>query len=204
MTDQHAAPEGDAQVTPGAEPQGEPDLEALLAEGTAHEEAERAAPTAPVEPVAPDPTLAEKLDFVVGYVQQNIQKDQKAEVSTALDGLVDTLKADEDVPIRDDGMLRKLIRGHAAENPNFDKAYETRATNPRAWQVAQDQMIKDLGGGLKGQPDPQLTNDREAARAAVRTTSTAAPVADITPEDIRGMSDREAIAYSDKLAKLNR
>ena len=169
---EQTALEADAQVTPEIEAPGEPDLESLLSEGR-QAQAEQAQSTKPVEKVDID---KEKLDAVYKYVETQTHKEAQSETDVALKGLVTAIKGENDVSLSDDALSQQFL-GYASQNPLFGQAFDQRHTNPKAWDVAQKEAVKSVGAALKGGPS-QSTNDKEAAMAAVRNTSGAAPVTD--------------------------
>tara|TARA_Y100000310_G_scaffold343439_1_gene451078 strand:+ start:8118 stop:8732 length:615 start_codon:yes stop_codon:yes gene_type:complete len=192
------APEANAPDNPGAEAQGEPDLEALLNEGS---EALKEEQVATPEPVTPSPSgMTDDERAALNFVAQ---AEAKRQVSTELGELVTTLQADESVPAMSDANMSRMIRGYAAENPLFDKAFNSRQTNPNAWKVAKEQCRKQLAADLGGEPDQQVTSDLEAARAAVRTNSSAAPEPDFNPAALSGMNSADIAALAKKQAKEN-
>jgi len=137
------------------------------------------------EPKEVEDTPDPRLDMVESLVARQEQQDLEATV-TQVKGLDENLK---DIP---DRIVKNLLRAEAADDPRIQKAYNARFQNPEKWQTVQKTLAKTLGEQLQ-RPDSRVTSDTEAARAAVKGSSTTQPDESlkIDVENLGSMSDRE-------------
>jgi len=164
----------------------EPSLDELLKEYEQGTEAKPEQKEAEPDKKAPDhPQMSEVLDFVREAQAERTQSDISKAVQTAKDG-------NEALSVLGDTVVRRYLEFEAAEDPRVKNAWMARKSNPEGW----NRVLKGLGDKLakeiQAQPDPQLTNDREAAHASVRGSSTQAPPEEkVTNEHLNEMSDAE-------------
>lgn len=124
--------------------------------------------------------------------EERIREKTDADVSEA----VKTVKGDLEI---DDGLVKELLYGKASTDPRFLKAFQMRRENPDAWGRVQKAFNTELVSKLSPKTDQNLTDDRAAVEAAVRSHSTGSP--DETPPDFNSMSDAEFNAWQRKNIK---
>jgi len=181
----------EAEVVATPAPEAEKSLDELLGE---FEEPTPPTPT----PEKPD-AMNEVIDFVRDLKSEREQKGVETGISTAVQ---DMMK--EDVLSKlDPDVVEGYLHVSAFKNASFRKAFETRDTNPAAWNKAVSNASKELSKKMN-QPDDQITGDMAAATAAVRGISTTAPEPDsmkLSPMELNDMSEAEFMAYKQKLAR---
>lgn len=154
---------------------------------------------------SPIPTeLLPVIRFAEGQMVEKVKAEIDKEVETAVSSITsqDEFK---DVPKR---LARGFLEAWALENPEFKTAYEQRKANPRGWQsalaAAGQGFAEDMKGiGSKG---GNLRSDVEAAKAAVRGTSSTQPPPpkQKSAAELRQMSDGEFRRYKATLAARGR
>ncbi len=184
--DSDASPQAEAEDNSGAVDAQEDDLDTLLSEVTPGE----------FEPEK-EQTQDDEVKELASYVKEQRDKQSRDGVKAALDSAVskmgDYSPALKALP---ETFLLGLLHVEGAGDKRFNVAFAERESNPGRWNriiiaaaKKADQLLVDL-------PDPQLTADRAAATASIRGVSTTTPTTDITPQDIRKMSDAEIDAYN--------
>jgi len=171
----------------GAAGSGDADFDAL-AEGFDQATQTKAQPT-------------RKSDPVREWASQQMQREQKAKVDTALKESVAFLREDDRLKKQSERMLRGFLYDFAVENQEFERAFRNRDSDPIAWRRALTEAQKAAAAESEG-PDSKLTDDIAAARAAVRGTSTDAPEKPKAPSnrELSRMSDAEFRDYKASLA----
>lgn len=113
-----------------------------------------------------DPAKIEELDnFREAYVRRQTQSD--------LDDAVKVIQADnEGLNAFKPKVLRAALEAEAADDPRLAKAWAMRNEKPAEWQKVLNGVGKKLAKEFEV-PDKKLTENRDAARAAVSGQSTA-------------------------------
>lgn len=179
--------EADVLATPA--PEAEKSLDELLGEFNE-----------PPPPGKPKPDqMSEVVDFVRDLKTEREQKGVETGISTAVQ---DMMKEDS-LSNLDPDVVEGYLHVSAFKNASFRKAFETRDTNPAAWNKAVSNASKELGKKMN-LPDERITGDLAAATAAVRGISNTAPEPDsgkLTPDQLNNLSDAEFAAHKKSLAR---
>lgn len=198
MTEENAVEETNGQSATGAAAaptEREDDLDQLLNEfdeGTKPKPEEtKASPEPKKEP--------DDLDDLRRFAKDYQQRELDREISATVKGMKDR---NETLNGLSDAFVEARLNWEASKDPRLQSAWVNRHQNPQAWEKVLDGLGRKLSGEIASRPDPQLTNDRDAARAAVRGTSTQ-PAEDPKPKnsDMAKMSDAEFEAYKKGLLK---
>lgn len=163
MTDQATEP-GQEQT---AAPQEEKTLDQMLAEFDAGDQGETQ-PVSPPQPAAQTPDLAQRIDALTSYVEQDIADKNATKQSEGIASSVQTMKGVPELAKIPDAVVRAHLIATAYDTPGFDKAFEQRDKNPAAYKALLEKSAKDLASQLGPQPDAQITADMQAANAAVQ------------------------------------
>lgn len=173
----------------------------------AHETANRgseAPETAPSEPpaqarqadrseqaqeVTPDALrIQQKVEYLEHYVQEGMRR----EASAAVDNAVKSIKeAAPQLGFLEDRMIRGILVQEYQDDPSFKLAFDNRQLDPSLWNKIIRAKGKQLGASVKGLPDSQATQGREALRASVNTNSATGGTRQYTEADINAMSDAQ-------------
>ena len=87
------------------------------------------------------------------------------------------------------------LDAEARKDPRIGKAFLERDRNPEAWAKVRQKLGERLAEEIKSRPNPQLTADRDAARAAVSGQTATQPSNDIDPKKFNSMTERELEEY---------
>ena len=171
-----AAPKTDESV--GTEPV-EPSLDELLTEF------DSAGP--PEQKQAESPKKADVSDELLDYIRSQQAKETQADISAAVEFVKKS-----GVKGISDRLIESYLQTEAAGDKRIQEAWNQRQANPEGWSRVLKAVGKKIEGEIEPQPDAQLTNDREAARDAVRGSSTEAPPeTKMTNEHLNSLSDAE-------------
>ena len=185
----------DAQAAPDAQPGGEQptadDIEKLLGEFDAPPKEEPR-----TEEVKLDPQKIAELDqFRETYAADVTNRD----LATAVSIIKGT---DEALEGLSDKMVRGWLEQEGREDNRLLQAFAQRHAKPDVWRSLLTAMGPRLAREVAPKTDPQLTEDREAAHAAVRNRGTAPPEEKgISNADLTKMSDRDFDAFKKQLGR---
>ncbi len=170
----------------------EQDIDALLAEFD-----EKVEPAPVAEPKTETPN--DDTRILTDYARTAMARDFESAVMET----VKSMKGrDENLTHLDDDVLRDLLEVRASRDKRIADAWNSRDQKKGAWEAIEKSLAKEFGAKLGARPDPQLTNDREAARASTRGMSTTEPSGTpVSGAAIANMSDRE---FREMKAKLGR
>lgn len=192
MKQETSTPE--ATETPGTQ---EPSLDDLLNEYDMHASHEQpdAQPDAQpqTEQPAKETSLPPDYDSVRYFAEQYARDQHRREI----DKTVQTIKEmGENLKEIDDEVIEGVLQARAAKDERVRLAWMTRHQKPSEWGKLTKALAKELDEKFR-RPDKQVTEDREALRAAVRS----GPVGDDKPSvtDLNKMSDAEFEAYKASL-----
>lgn len=172
----------------------EDDLDKLLAE---FDEGTKTEPKA--EPDARPEQKPDDLDKLRRFAEDYEARELQREI---LDTVHQIKEKHEALGLLSDGFLEARLQYEASRDPRLAKAWVDRHQNPDAWGKVLDGLGSKLSGEISSRPDPQLTQDRETVRNAVRGVSTAPAAADAPKnDDLSKMNDAEFEEYKKKLAK---
>jgi len=176
----------DNQVTEGSGAQEE-SLDELLSQFDSNQETPKPA----------EQPQASNIDDVVSYVNEERQRrqaeEEEADIKKAVTELQSGIK-DGDLSYR---MTRGFLEAYAVENPSVKKAFEYRHQNPRAWELAQRQALKELKDEIS--IDNKATQTSNDLAAAVHSASTSMPETE-TP-NFSEMTDLQFQMYKKGLRK---
>lgn len=198
-TEKAASPEGSTGQKPAADggAQGS-ELDKLLSE---FEESE-AKPKG--EAAGGEAKKEEKKDDDISEVRAWIKQQEARNARQELTGLASGMKKDHPgLSHLSEKRIVDLLEIEASNDKRIATAWLKRDQFPETWA----QVVKTLGKKLEGEfsraPDPQLTADRDAARAAVSGRSTSAPSEERikSGQGFGDMSDAEWAAYERKHLK---
>ena len=181
-TEQTNAVDG-AQARPETDDSGDSDsLNSLLAEY--EEGTKKAEPKAEVavEHTVVKPDLS-ALDPVIKFAKEQMEKTQQKTFDDDVDAAVERMAEGEAFKGLPKTLVRKMVIAHAFEDKGFDKAFQNRAGDPTAWDVAQKTASETLAEELKDIPRPEedpAPDDRDDIEAA---KATVAGVQDVSKGD---------------------
>ena len=149
-------------------------------------------------PGAQEPTLAELLkEFdqsepaqtnsvdtsgladVVKYVRDQKVKDETAATREAIDDAVKRAVGDRDLP---PNLMEAFLKDRAEKDHLVMSAFNHRASNPDSYDRVMKRLGDELADILGKIPDPNVTADKAAARAAVQGASTQSAPDELTAE----------------------
>ena len=186
---QAVATESDDSPGEGAEDKGAQgdDLDASLKEFD-----QETAPTEekPTDPPKPDEASDDR-DARLDRIENRFVSEDLGKAVTSIKGAHDNLEG-----VSKD-MIEGRLRLESSRDPRVEQAFLNQANDPAGW----DKVLKSLGDKIAKevgeQADPQLTNDRDAMRSAVKKQSTNAP-AGPSHEEMRVLSDEEFDAKAEQ------
>lgn len=114
----------------------------------------------------------------------------------AISETIAAIRGDVSPEIFDDDMVEAWLDAQARKDPRLAQAFIQRDQNPRKWAQVRTELGKSLNKKVKGLPDRQATDDREAVTFAVRGAST--KVSADPPPKLGDMSDAELRNYTRK------
>jgi len=179
MTEQTAA---EATPTEGvAESEVAPDLDSLLAEYETPEAIEQ--PEA-----APEPTSAEVLEM-----RQLLQANREAQLNEGLNESARMVKeaAGETANNIPEWMIKGALREEAIRNPQIEKVFNDRQSNPAAWNKVASALGKKIAADLS--VDRASTDSWNAVEAAQNGASSG-KVQEVEP-DFGKMTDSEFMSW---------
>ena len=105
------------------------------------------------------------------------------------------------------GLPEKLQRGfietHAQDDPDFNTAFENKASNPKAWEVAKEKARDALTEMVSELPGSKVRTDVKAALASVDgDTGTPASYDRPSPVKLMNMPDWEWKQYKEEQERL--
>ncbi len=180
-----AAPKTDESV--GTEPV-EKSMDDVLNEFTAEYDADAQAP----EQIKADPPKSDESETLrlLKSLDQREKAREQQEDTADLSAAVKLVK-DSGLGIPSD-LIEAAFHIEARKDKRFLDAFNQRKQNPEGWIRVAKAFGKKLAGKIEPQPDAQLTSDREAARDAVRGSSTETPSeTEMTNERLNPMSNVE-------------
>lgn len=190
MTEDAKATEAEVQPGAGTGADDTLDLESLLSE-TVETEAEKP------EPTQDKPDLGRVVSYIDRKERQEIAEQFQADISKAVGVLKEALPEALRGVIPESHMKGYLF-GQAEDDPRLATAFSQRDRNPNAWNSAVKAMAKDFVKPYESLPDLSATEDREAVRAAARSTQTK-PEAEFDAESVSKMDKAEFDAAQRKL-----
>lgn len=183
-------PETDASAEPEAEETSQQDdMDTLLAEWDQKEEKTPPKPPAPVK--SPDEIKAE--------VMAELRAEQAYEKTVG-----EFLSDLSDMPFEvRRGVVEGFLNEAARKDSRINSAYTEQHVNPDAWQKVRARLVEDFKGQFKQKEASTVDQDREAAAAYVRGSSTQeVPQKELSNEDLAAMSDAEFNEYQRKKFKI--
>ena len=142
------------------------------------------------QPQEPD-RLANIEQHIAQQQQQQIRADIYSEMNK-LKGLNDALA---NLDTRD---LEGLVTARVQQDPRIGNAFSQRFSNPAAWEKVLHGMSKDLGK-LFERPDPGVSEDQKAMRAAVESQPDITEPDTPSSKDLNNMNDAEFERYKESL-----
>lgn len=151
------------------------------------------------------PTAPKQPDPLREYAKRKMHEETVTEFKTAVDSAVADLTSSDILKSLPKRFAKGFLYSYAEENPGFDKAFKARKENPDAWKAALAQATKVAESEFKT-PDSKITSDIEAAKAAVRGSSSTPPPAPDMPDndEMTSWSDAKFAQYKRSLDAKNR
>ena len=144
------------------------------------------------QPKQAEPQQQSETKELLDYFKGQREADYAKQIDDDLKSAVDTVKeALGELPVKpSDRALRGILNEMAVEDPRLKNAFEKRHENPQAWGKVLKSAAKAIQEDFSY--DPNLTEDREAVAAAVKSASTATEADDqYTHESLSKKSDTE-------------
>lgn len=183
---QTVASESDTKATPGNEDKGaqEPSIDELLKQFETDTKPEQKSTD----------LKADDIKEVVDYVREDREEKTRERTNADISSAVKAVKGDLDV---DDDLVEGMLWRKASKDQRFLRAFQLRHENPSTWADMQKAMNRELAGKITAKPDQNLTDDRAAVEAAVRSASTGSTEEPLP--DLGSMTDAEFDAAQRKL-----
>ena len=101
-------------------------------------------------------------------------------------------------------LKKGFLEAHAQETPDFKKAFENRAKNPKAWETARETARDAFTELVSELPGSKVRTDVEAALAAVDGKTEDKPASEEGPSPVKkmAMSDYEWRQYKEEQSQL--
>jgi len=169
------------------EPQQEESLDDILSDFDQQMQPQQQQPQQQVEP--------DRLANIEQYVQQQQQSQIRTEIDSEmgkLRGLNDSLSnlSNQD--------LEGLVTARVQQDPRIGNAFSQRHSNPGAWDKVMRGMSQDIAKIFE-RPDPGVTADQTAMRAAVESQPDISEPDAPSTKDLNNMNDAEFAHYKDSL-----
>ena len=135
----------------------------------------------------------------IANIEQHLMMQQQQQVRAEIDGEMNKLKGLNDALANMDTRdLEGLVTARVQQDPRIGNAFTQRHSNPAAWDKVLQSMSQDIGK-MFDRPDPGVSEDQKAMRAAVETqpdiTEPDAPIS----KDLNNMNDAEFARYKESL-----
>lgn len=186
----------DPQKTEGAEASDRTEsLDDILSSWESQER-----PTETAKPTETDPVKKE-LQELKAWKDEQIQEKARSNTEQGVSEAVSFIKELEDVKDLDldDEVVTGLLLVRAEKNPKFTEAFLSRHTNKEGWNKALGAVGKEIAGKFQ-KPDKDLSSDREAVKAVVRSERNKAPEPEVDAAKLGKMNDAEFDAYKRDIA----
>lgn len=150
----------------------------------------------------PTQGIPQELAPVIRFAESKMIEEVKATIDKEVESAISTLTADEAFKGTPKRLARGFLEAWAIENPEFKQAFEQRKSNPKGWEKALSDASTGFAEDMGKMPGNSVRSDVEAARAAVRGTSSAPPPKprQKSAPELRNMSDQEFRRYKAQLA----
>jgi len=132
------------------------------------------------------------LDYVKRKEAQEIEETVETDINSAVQSISDGLNVD--VPAM---AVKGVLYEKVSTDPRAMKIWESRKTNPSAWNQFVSGVKNEISQEFSKKPDANLTSDRDAVMSAVHNASTASP--DAEEVDVTNMSDYQFEQHKAKL-----
>ena len=138
------------------------------------------------------PRLPPDYDHVRQFAQQYAADQTRKAINETVEGLKAAAENLKDI---DNEVIEGMLQARAARDPRIAQAWALRYQRPGEWKKINKTLAKEFDQKFR-RPDKQITEDRDALRAAVRS----GPV-ESKPEipDLNKMSDAEFAAFKASL-----
>jgi len=135
----------------------------------------------------------------IANIEQHIMMQQQQQVRAEIDGEMNKLKGLNDalanMNTRD---LEGLVTARVQQDPRIGNAFAQRHSNPAAWDRVLQSMSQDIGK-IFDRPDPGVSEDQKAMRAAVETQPDITEPDAPNTKDLNNMNDAEFAHYKESL-----
>jgi hypothetical protein len=150
--------------------------------------------------VTPEPAAAEPSKARMDMVEEFIQQQQAKETRVAIQDSVEKFKGfDSALSNVGSTAVEGYINLMAQRDTRIADAFHKREENPDAWGRVLKSMAGEFSKEFKG-PDAQITEDRNAMRAAVESQPDTVEQDGPTVRDLNKMSDAEFHRYKESLS----
>ncbi len=185
----------DAGTESGAQDSESKSVEELL------REFETVAPREPVADEASNVTV-DDLREVVAHVRDQRTQGEAQAFRQAIDDSVAVLKEDPRLANLSNTMLEGLLHARG-QDKTFNAAFANRDVNPGTWNAVLKALAREEGAKLESRPDKEVTESREALRAAVSGQSATPPSkTKFDSSDVQRWNENQAEFRKDRAAFL--
>lgn len=133
-----------------------------------------------------------QISEILDYVRTKRQQDQAQETEQAVTKAVETIKGNETLASQPDWVIEGALHAQANKDPRIQRAFQNRQKDPEGWNKVLRGVGDKLAADMKEKPDEKLTEDRDAARAAVSgQKSSESNDAKPDPKELNSLSDEE-------------
>jgi len=169
------------------EPQQEESLDDILSDFDQQMQPQQAPQHEPVE--------HDRLANIEHYVHQQ----QQGQIRTEIDSEMGKLRGlNETLSNLSNQDLEGLVTARVQQDPRIGNAFAQRHSNPGAWDKVMRGMSQDIAKIFE-RPDPGVTADQTAMRAAVESQPDISEPDAPSTKDLNNMNDAEFAHYKDSL-----
>ena len=135
----------------------------------------------------------------IANIEQHLMMQQQQQVRAEIDGEMNKLKGLNDALANMDTRdLEGLVTARVQQDPRIGNAFTQRHANPAAWDKVLQSMSQDIGK-MFDRPDPGVSEDQKAMRAAVETQPDITEPDAPSSNDLNNMNDAEFARYKESL-----
>ena len=132
-------------------------------------------------------------------IEQYVQQQQQHQIRTEIDSEMGKLRGlNDSLSNLSNQDLEGLVTARVQQDPRIGNAFSQRHSNPSAWDKVMRGMSQDIAKIFE-RPDPGVTADQSAMRAAVESQPDISEPDAPSTKDLNNMNDAEFAHYKDSL-----
>ena len=143
-----------------------------------------------------DPSIRDVLKAIKPVVEfannEKVTRETEA-IDKSINEIVDFMTEPDETKDLPKRFVRGFLAEYSRENPDIQKSYQERTSNPTAWKAVLEQARMELLNDAKALPRDKVASDVKAAKAAVQGTTQKAVESNDGPSSVEmaNMSDHE-------------